>query len=844
MKHVYIFMLVIAICLSFFPVEAQAMTPTYNISDKYKESEYYTRLLSVELKGDQRENMVKVALSQVGYHEGNSIADLGGGNKTGKENYTEYNYWYPGASYGDKDGPWCAYFVSWCARQAQIPESIIKNFSGGSAKSSGAVIYDKNADGTIGKDNKLPQKGDLILFGGHVGIVVDVPPGQGIIKAVEGNYNDCVHPTEYPLISPKIIGYAVPNYALLCTHSSYDSLGYCIDCKEEYKIRDLTQATGIVRIIENNVPIRERPYSADPIFTKRLNKGEEVKVIGQGYNSFGNLWYKLEFPDSRWPESKKEIWVYSGNVEIVKMEITVSAKEYGTPNTQTSVPSAPTGLSAVSASSDNNSAKISWSAVSGATSYQVQYWSPANSDWLNDGSYSSGTSYVSTGLSAHHSWTFRIRAVNPAGSSGWSQVEYIKSPTSTPTPTPNLTVLSTVDGQWTVTIPANTQVDLFPTPTSITRTTWYSPKSASFELYANRCLTMSDGSTRYQIRANNTHAGGQEQDLYFVFTSSMRVETPKTYTLTYDANGGSGAPPSQTFTAGSAVTLSTVIPTRSGYNFAGWGIRYNSSFADDFYFSGYPYYFNGDTKLFAIWHIPAPKGTATIHYNANGGSDAPNSHSVTVGDNGIARFALSSASPTKSGYIFLGWLLNNNPVNEIASPGQSINYDTRNYQGTASVTLTYYAQWNANTSSPPIESAPTVTFSKMIYGGIDIFYTRVDATSGDWQYTMTYGCETRVESTMPITEYGLVLLDSNKNHILTDNSERRNFLYNGISYAEGDHRLQRVSFIADGVGGSKRNVTYIESTLQEGKTYYWYVYVLSGGQRIESQMQSFVFKSP
>ena len=42
------------------------------------------------------------------------------------------------------------------------------------------------------------------------------------------------------------------------------------------------------------------------------------------------------------------------------------------------------------------------------------------------------------------------------------------------------------------------------------------------------------------------------------------------YTLTYDANGGSGAPSSQTCTYGTAATLSSTKPTRTGYTFKYW----------------------------------------------------------------------------------------------------------------------------------------------------------------------------------------------------------------------------------------------------------------------------------
>ena len=49
--------------------------------------------------------------------------------------------------------------------------------------------------------------------------------------------------------------------------------------------------------------------------------------------------------------------------------------------------------------------------------------------------------------------------------------------------------------------------------------------------------------------------------------------TQYTYTLYYDANGGSGAPPSQSVTSSEFhvwVPISEIIPTRDGYTFIGW----------------------------------------------------------------------------------------------------------------------------------------------------------------------------------------------------------------------------------------------------------------------------------
>ena len=40
--------------------------------------------------------------------------------------------------------------------------------------------------------------------------------------------------------------------------------------------------------------------------------------------------------------------------------------------------------------------------------------------------------------------------------------------------------------------------------------------------------------------------------------------------MSYDANGGTGAPAAQTKTHGTALTLSSTKPTRTGYTFLGW----------------------------------------------------------------------------------------------------------------------------------------------------------------------------------------------------------------------------------------------------------------------------------
>ena len=69
---------------------ATAVSPLHNASTEYLTSPYHAQLQSVTLTGDQRTDVVLVALSQLGYHEGDSEADYGGGNSAGNGDYAEY----------------------------------------------------------------------------------------------------------------------------------------------------------------------------------------------------------------------------------------------------------------------------------------------------------------------------------------------------------------------------------------------------------------------------------------------------------------------------------------------------------------------------------------------------------------------------------------------------------------------------------------------------------------------------------------------------------------------------------------------------------------------------------
>lgn len=172
-------------------------------------------------------------------------------------------------------------------------------------------------------------------------------------------------------------------------------------------------------------------------------------------------------------------------------------------------------------------------------------------------------------------------------------------------------------------------------------------------------------------------------------TVSFSVSVPAwtSYTVKYNANGGSGAPSSQTKWKDQTLTLSKTKPTRTGYTFQGWATSASGSVV---YASGASYTSNASVTLYAVWKAI----TYTVSYNANGGSGAPSSQTKTYGKT----LTLSSVKPTRTSiedngtlteYVFKGWATSATSTSVAYASGAS-------YTSNASITL--YAVWSKTVS--------------------------------------------------------------------------------------------------------------------------------------------------
>lgn len=169
---------------------------------------------------------------------------------------------------------------------------------------------------------------------------------------------------------------------------------------------------------------------------------------------------------------------------------------------------------------------------------------------------------------------------------------------------------------------------------------------------------------------------------------SVNVPAWTSYAVTYNANGGSGAPSSQTKWKDQTLTLSKTAPTKTGYIFEGWSTTKQTATTGNLtvnYTPGASYTANASATLYAVWRAK----TYTVDYVDEPGTGGPNPQYKS---HGIA-LTLSTTKPTRANYTFKGWGTSRNATTAAYQPGGS-------YTSNANITL--YAIWELSYTKPRI----------------------------------------------------------------------------------------------------------------------------------------------
>lgn len=194
----------------------------------------------------------------------------------------------------------------------------------------------------------------------------------------------------------------------------------------------------------------------------------------------------------------------------------------------------------------------------------------------------------------------------------------------------------------------------------------------------------------------------------YTYTCSGSTATYKarfkanSYTVTFNANGGTGSMSNQSHTYGVSKALTANAFTRTGYTFAGWNTKADgtgTSYTDKQSVSNLSSTDGATVTLYAQWTI----NSHDVTWKANGGNWSGSTADKVVTYNYGATIA-EQAAPTRVGYEFAGW-----------SPAFVANTTMPDND------LTYTAQWTAKTytvnldqegATTPGTNSTTVTYGQ------------------------------------------------------------------------------------------------------------------------------------
>lgn len=161
-----------------------------------------------------------------------------------------------------------------------------------------------------------------------------------------------------------------------------------------------------------------------------------------------------------------------------------------------------------------------------------------------------------------------------------------------------------------------------------------------------------------------------------------------TYSVKYNANGGSGTMSNSSHTYDTAKTLTTNTFTRTGYTFLGWSTSSTATtatYADAASVKNLTATNGGTVNLYAVWQAH----TYDVVYNANDGSGTMSNSNHTYD----SAKTLTANAFTRVGYTFLGWSTISTSTSATYTNQQSV----KNLTATKNGTVNLYAIWKANT---------------------------------------------------------------------------------------------------------------------------------------------------
>lgn len=612
------------------------------------------KTLPSDLDGNEANNVVKIAQSQLGYEEGNN-------------NYTIY---------ADDIGvsnnlQWCATFASWCMMKAGVSEdrrpskSVLASSTGiltwyrdrgrWHRKNGTSWSYGGRSDDSAVDYDYEPKPGDLILletngnYGDgpdHTGIVVSYD--NGTVYTVEGNSSDAVKAKSYSASSSRIWGYCNPEY--------YGSGSVTPDPAPSGAWISLSNETVPHAVLQGNT------FSIGGTITSSSNleyvgicildyQGNEVVTAKSSPNTTS---YNLKELDDSVPFGSLSSGCYTCQIEATNVQNHHFEQLYNAYFYVYNQGDADFYANIINSKAwkhtenNNNNFQI---AVEGNTNSLRQVWHFVQN---GDGSYNIYNCYDGRALGVDGDNIVTLDSPNVGWYMLWDgngQMFMANNGNKVMDMTNNDSAPGTNVALWNRN---NSEAQYW--------STWGTEDVKPYSLDVNGLVDGNgwgnlDGVATFDIYVNDQKVGSNVNDYYntsvlgrstyeikniqpsddYVYdgvasgsltgTVSGNTEVKLKFTrktnlnfdVTYDANGGCNAPAAQTKEYGKDLTLSTATPTRKGYTFMGWATSADAGKAE--YQPGDTY--NGDAALtlYAVWEevgITGYSGDTTWNLTSSG----------------------------------------------------------------------------------------------------------------------------------------------------------------------------------------------------------------------------------
>ena len=196
----------------------------------------------------------------------------------------------------------------------------------------------------------------------------------------------------------------------------------------------------------------------------------------------------------------------------------------------------PTGL--LSSSITNTSATVSWTAVSGALSYDVDYKATSSGTWINAATATTSTTVGLAGLVQGTTYDWRVRATCSGGSGSYVQAQFTTTaPCNTPAGLASSAITaSSATVSWTAVSGANNYTVEYKTTAGSTWTT-----AASATTSTSQGLSGLSASTSYDWRVRANCASGSSAFAQAQFTTTIASTCPGTYDISTNGTASGAA---------------------------------------------------------------------------------------------------------------------------------------------------------------------------------------------------------------------------------------------------------------------------------------------------------------